>query len=153
MDKALVVAVLAFLLVASLAVTLLLTDVLLMFFYAVFGNPVYALTIKYTIDSSPDFTFTLAQARIPIESVLSSYKIKEIGESQATNATLTLNVLVYVLNRQKQFQGAFTFQDAKPRQITIYLPHISLEYESVTIEITGYYNSAPIQAGTNIATV
>jgi len=152
-DKSLAVAVLAFLLVASLVVALLLTDVFLMFFYAVFGNPVYALTIKYTIDSSPDFTFTLAQARIPIESVLSSYTIKELGTSEMQNTTITLNVLIYVLNRQKQFQGSFTFGDAKPRQITIYLPHVSSSHESVTIEVTGYYNSAPIQAGTKIATV
>jgi len=150
MDKALVVAVLAFLLVASLVVALLLTDVLLMLFYAVFGNPVYALTIKYTVDSSPDFTFTLAQARIPIESVLSSYTIKELGTSETQNTTITLNVLIYVLNRQKQFQGTFTFGDAKPRQITIYLPHVSFDQQSVTVEITGYYNQAPIQAGTKI---
>ena len=150
MDKALVVAVLALVIVASLAVALLLTDTPLMFFYAVFGNQVYALTIKYTVDSSPDFTFTLAQARIPIESVLSSYTIKELGTSETQNTTITLNVLIYVLNRQKQFQGTFTFDDAKPRQITIYLPHVSSSHESVTIEVTGYYNSAPITAGTKI---
>ena len=150
MDKALVIAGLTLLLVAFLAVALLLTDVLLMLFYAVFGNPVYALTVKYTVDSTPDFTFTLAQARIPIECVLSSYTIKEIGTSETTNTTLTLNILVYVLNRQKQFQGSFTFDDAKPRQITIYLPHVSSSHESVTIEVTGYYNSAPITAGTKI---
>jgi len=146
----LVVAVLALVIVASLAVALLLTDTPLMFFYAVFGNQVYALTIKYTVDSSPDFTFTLAQARIPIESVLSSYTIKELGTSETQNTTITLNVLIYVLNRQKQFQGTFTFDDAKPRQITIYLPHVSSSHESVTIEVTGYYNSAPITAGTKI---
>ena len=149
-NKALVVAVLAFILVASLAVLLLLTDMLLIFFYAVLGNQVYALTIRYTIDSSPDFTFTLAKTRIPIESVLSSYKIKELGESEIQNTSITLNVLVYVLNKQKQFQCTFTFEDAQPRQITIYLPHLSPSHESVTIEITGNYNQAPIEAGTKI---
>jgi len=150
MDKALVVAVLAFILVASLAIALLLTDILLMFFYAVFGNQVYALTIKYTVDSSPDFIFSLAQTRIPIESVLSSYTIKELGTSEIQNTSITLNVLIYVLNRQKQFQGTFTFQDAKPRQITIYLPHLNPSHQSVTIEVTGTYNQAPIEAGTKI---
>jgi len=135
--------------VVCLAAGLIFTDVALAFFNMVFGNQVYALTITYTVNSTPDFTFTIAKMRIPVESVLSGYSIRELGESE-TSSTLTLNVLVYVLNRQKQFQGTFTFSDGKPRAITIYLPRVKASDGLLTVEVTGTYNEAPLEAGAQL---
>lgn len=125
------------------------TDVFLIFFNIILGNQVYAVTISYTVDSSPDFTFTVTQLRIPVESILSRYKIKELSEAEK-NGNITLNVLIYVLNRRKLFQETFTFADVKSRQIIIYLPQLKPEYQTVTIEVTGKYNEAPITSGAKI---
>jgi hypothetical protein len=57
---------------------------------------------------------------------------------------------VFVLNRQYLWTGTFNFADANQRQITIYLPKLKPFHESVSIELTGYYNMAPITAGTKI---
>jgi len=148
--RSLTVAVLGFAAVACLAGMLLFSDVALAFFYSVFGNQVYALTVEYYVDSTPDFRFSVARTRIPVECVLSGFSVRELGESEAANATLTLNVLVYVLNRQKQFQGSFTFNDAKPRAITVYLPHVKASDGLVTVEVSGFYNQAPLEAGAQL---
>ncbi|MEM3622808.1 MAG: hypothetical protein QXR76_03440 [Candidatus Bathyarchaeia archaeon] len=150
MKKAFLYGLLAVLIVVFSAFLLFFTDAFLVFFNAVLGNNVYAVTVSYTVDSSPDFTFTVSQLRIPVESILSRYKIKELSEAE-TNGNITLNVLIYVLNRQKLFQGTFTFTDAKSRQIIIYLPQLKPEYEIVTIEVIGNYNNAPITAGAQVS--
>lgn len=149
MKKAFIIGLAAVSLVFLAMFLLFFTDVFLAFFNVALGNEVYALTISYTVNSTPDFAFSLCKTRIPVESILSSYKVKEVGEAEA-NGNITLNVLVWVLNRQKLFQATFTFNDAKPRQITVFLSKLQLQHEIVTVEVTGTYNNAPLTAGTQL---
>lgn len=145
---------LAFAIVVFIGVMLsgiLLIDTLgLALFNMVFGNEVYAVTVVYHMFPEYDlkgqlasiyfdFDISLGKAKVPIETILCSYRV-DILRGDGVTANLDLHILVYVLNRIKLFDGTLHFEDSNPKQITIYLHKLNpKESKMVYVEITGYY--------------
>jgi len=161
-EKAFAAALSMFIIVAVFGFCLVDT-VGLALFNMMFGNQIYTVTIAY--HAVPDYNFkgelaslyfewniTLGKAKVPIETILRSYKVKELPHSywDLNPVNVSLHTVIYVANRIKLFENTFKFEDANPKEITIYVYRLDTSHGRVFVEINGYYQLGGEQVPLNV---
>jgi hypothetical protein len=132
----------------------------LIVFNVMFGRPVYAVDMTYNFEPyyysgqtlvKVSFNFQLTRPKQPIETILHQTVVQVVGQQtqlDVSSATFQFNIPVHIYTGQPQSQiklydGTFTYNDNKLREITIYLPNFDPtgkpNQEQVFVEIHGSY--------------